>query len=83
MKSFTVNPLYTDTWYNDKIRYTDNLTSMETLSKEVTLFDTSSNIRFGYLLELPHQGDSNKYLKYAFYEEIRMKHGICCNHSVY
>ena len=31
----TVNPHYTDTRYNDKIRYTDNLTSMETLSQEV------------------------------------------------
>ena len=29
----------------------------------MTVFDTSRNICFGYLLELPHSGDSNKYLK--------------------
>ena len=50
----TVNPHYTDTRYNSKIRYTDNLISMETLSQEVTViirnyagalsFNTSSNI---------------------------------------
>ena len=33
----TVNPHYTDTRYNDKIRYTDNLTSMETLSQKVAV----------------------------------------------
>ena len=36
---------------------------------------TSSNICFGYLLELPHWGDSNKYPKHMFYEEIRIKQG--------
>ena len=34
---------------------------------------TSSNICFGYLLESPHWGDSNKYPKHMFYEEIRTK----------
>ena len=33
---------------------------------------------FGYLLESPHRGDSNKYPKHTLYEEIRIKHGICC-----
>ena len=42
------------------------------------LFNTSSNIYFGYLLESPHRGDSNKYPKHTFYEEIRIKHGMCC-----
>ena len=42
------------------------------------LFNISNNICFGYLLESPHQGDSNKYLKHTFYEELRIKHGICC-----
>ena len=37
MQADTVNPLYTDTRYNDKISYTDNLTIMETLSQEVTV----------------------------------------------
>ena len=32
----------------------------------------TSNICFGYLLELPQRGDSNKYPKYMFYVEIRM-----------
>ena len=33
----TVNPHYTNTRYNDKICYTDNLTSTETLSQKVTV----------------------------------------------
>ena len=84
----TVNPLYTETRYKDRIRYTDNLTSTETLSQEETvnqklllgtlLFNISSNVFFGYLLELPHRGNSNKYPKHTFNEEIRIKHGICC-----
>ena len=32
---------------------------------------------FGYLLESLYQGNSNKYPKHMFYEEI-IKHGICC-----
>ena len=28
---------------------------------------------FGYLLELPRRGDSNKYPKYMLFEEIRIK----------
>ena len=38
---------------------------------------TSSNLCFGYLLELPHWGNSNKYSKHMFYEEIIMKQGLC------
>ena len=34
---------------------------------------SSSNICFGYLLESPQTGDSNKYSKHMFYEEIRIK----------
>ena len=34
---------------------------------------SSSNICFGYLLESPHRGDSNKYPKHMFYGEIRIK----------
>ena len=37
---------------------------------------TSSNIYFGYLLESPQRGDSNKYPKHMFYEKIRMKQGL-------
>ena len=33
---------------------------------------------FGYLLESPHRGDSHKYPKHMFYEEIRIKYCICC-----
>ena len=34
---------------------------------------TSNNICFGYLLESPQWGDSNKYPKHIFYEEIKNK----------
>ena len=37
---------------------------------------TSSNICFGYLLELPQRGNSNKYPKQMFNEEIRIKQGL-------
>ena len=39
-------------------------------------FKTSSNICFGYLLESPQWGDSNKYPKPMFSEEIRIKQGL-------
>ena len=38
---------------------------------------TSSNLCFGYLLELPHWGNSNKYSKHMFCEEIIIKQGLC------
>ena len=38
--------------------------------------NTSSNIGFGYLLESPQRGDSNKYPKHMFYEEIKIKQGL-------
>ena len=38
--------------------------------------NSSSNICFGYLLELSQRGNSNKYPKYMFYEEIRIKQGL-------
>ena len=34
------------------------------------------NVCFGYLLESPHRGDSNKYPKHRFYKEIRIKQGL-------
>ena len=37
---------------------------------------TSSTICFGYLLELPHWGNSNKYPKHMFYEELIVKQGL-------
>ena len=37
---------------------------------------STSNICFGYLLELPQRGNSNKYPKHMFYEEIRIKQGL-------
>ena len=36
---------------------------------------SSTNICFGYLLESPQRGDSNKYPKHTFYEEI-IKQGL-------
>ena len=38
--------------------------------------NSSRNIGFGYLLELPQRGNSNKYPKPIFYEEIRIKQGL-------
>ena len=37
---------------------------------------SSSNICFGYLLESPQRGDSNKYPKHMFYKEIRIIQGF-------
>ena len=81
-----MNLCYNDARYKDKINYTDNLTCTEILSQwqwsrnyaGTLSFKSSSNICFGYLLELPHGGNSNKYPKHMFCEEIRIKHGICC-----
>ena len=41
---------------------------------------SSSNICFGYLLELPQRGNSNKHPKHKFYEEIRIKQGLSYIH---
>ena len=57
----TVNPLYTDIRYNDKIRLM--IFDYETFAQEIkvnqklcdnTVFNTSRNICFGYFLELSH-----------------------------
>ena len=37
---------------------------------------SSSKICFGYLLELPQRGNSNKHPKHMFYEEIRIRQGL-------
>ena len=73
-----MNPLYTDTRYNDKIHYIDNLNVTKPSLRRWQLIRiiTSSNIWFGYLLESPHWGDSNKYPKHMLYEKIRIKQGI-------
>ena len=78
-----VNPLYTDVRYNDKIRYNDNLKVTKPSLKRWQLMrnariciKASSSIYFGYLLESHHWGDSNKYSKHMFYEEIRIKQGF-------
>ena len=68
----TVNTLYTNTYYNNKIRYNDNLNITKHSLKRLQLLKimqkhcikSSSNIYFGYLLELPQRGDSNKYPKH-------------------
>ena len=80
----TVNPLYTDTRYNDKIRYNDNLSVTKPLLKKrrlmrnyaKTLQESSSSICFGYFLETPQRGNSKKYPKHMLCEEIRIKQGI-------
>ena len=80
----TVNPLCTDTRYNDKICYNDNLNVMKPSVKKwqflrihaIIKNKTSSNIFLDYLLDWPHWGNSNKYPKHMFYEEIRIKQGL-------
>ena len=42
----------------------------------------SSNTCFGYLLESPHWGNSNKYPKHMFYEQIRIKQGLSYKDSL-
>ena len=37
---------------------------------------SSSNICFGFLLESPQRGVSNKYPKHMFYEKVRIKQGL-------
>ena len=59
----TDDPLYTDTRYNNKIRYNDNLTAVKkpllkrqhlvTNYARILYLILSRNICFGYLLELP------------------------------
>ena len=86
----TVNHLYTDTRYNNKICYNDNLNGMKPSLKirnytrefylilqDIYVLDILENIKiicFGYLLELPPWGNSNKYPNHIFYEEISINH---------
>ena len=42
---------------------------------------SSSNIFFGYLLESPQRGDSNKCPKHMLYDEIRIKQ--CLSHILF
>ena len=83
----TVKLRYTDTRYNDKFLYTDNLTSTEPLSQEVTVNHKLSRSiiiqyfkqqMFWIFVRIAHRGDSNKYPKQTFYREIRIKYGVCC-----
>ena len=90
-QSNTGNHYYTDTRYNDKVRYTDNLTrtNENAFSKGdrnytvALLFNTSSNICFGYLLESPHRGDSYKYPKHMVYKEIKLNMAFVAYHYVH
>ena len=89
-KRCTVNPLYIDTRYNDQFRYNDNFNVTKSSLKwgnsqweimQEYCIKTSSNICFGYLLESPHWGDSNKYPKHIFYEEMRIKYVLWGNEN--
>ena len=44
------------------------------------LFNTSINICFGYLLESPHRGDSNKYPKHMVYTKIKLNMAFVAYH---
>ena len=44
------------------------------------LFNTSSNIHFGYLLESPQWGNSNKYPKHMVYKEIKLNMAFVAYH---
>ena len=79
-----VNPLYTNSRYNNKICYNDNLNVTKSLLKKWRLmWNYARKLHkifkqhiFWYLLELPQRGNSNKYPKHMFYEEIRIKQGF-------
>ena len=43
-----------------------------------TLHNIFKHIYFGYLLESTQRGDSNKYPKHMFYEDIRIKPDLSC-----
>ena len=74
--STTLNPLYNDIRYNNKIRY--NVNSVYTKIEGSCIFSITVpyyslgplNIRLGYLLESPRRGDSNKYIKRMNYEKM-------------
>ena len=77
-KTMPDSPLYTDTQYDVKIPYNDNLIVAKLSLKRYLLVTNYARILhsilketcFEYLLELPHCGDSNKYSKHVFYGEI-------------
>ena len=71
------NPLYTDTRYNDKILYNDNLTH-ETFAYEVTtIHNLCKNIVFNtlkkHMFSIFVRIVSVRYPKHVFYEGIRIK----------
>ena len=83
----TDNPFYTDTRYNNKNRYNDNLTITKPSLKRwqfvtncarILYLILKRNMCFGYLLESPEWGDSNKYPKRMFCEEVRIKQDLSC-----
>ena len=43
------------------------------MQKHCIISSSNIHVYFEYLLELPRRGDSNKYPKHMFYEEIRIK----------
>ena len=68
-----------------KIRYNDNLTVIKPTIKRKQIshklckniiFNTLKKHMFGYLLESPSWGDSNKCPKHMFYEDISTKHDL-------
>ena len=71
----TVNPQFVvmTIWLSRNLRSRGD--SQWEIRKEYCI-KTSSNICFGYLLESPHWGDSNKYPKHMLYEGIRIKQGL-------
>ena len=88
---YTVNPLYTDTRYNDKIRYNDNLNVMKhslrrwRLMKNYakTLHKIFKQHMFWYLLESPQRGSSNKYPKHNVLWGNKNKTSPFLHHSVH
>ena len=76
----TVKPLYYGIRYYSKIRY--NVNSIYTKSAARVFFSLTvpsyslGNIRFGYLLESPRRGDSNKYTKRMIYKRTVQKYPL-------
>ena len=89
IKSTTVNPLYNDTWYNDKIRYNDNLIARNLRSRVIVNKKLCKNIALKlqdtYVLDFCWNRLNEailKYPKHMFYAEIRIKQGIFLLHII-
>ena len=76
-----MNPLYNGIRYNSKIHYNVILICTKNHWIEYFFIDNpmllfGKTYTFGYLLELPHRGDSNKYTKRMIYKRTIKKYPL-------